>query len=72
MWVALGLQKLLTFFAAKIQMKVFENTLAITVNKFAINELFKLTMLWTTGPLYPIEAALTICVDPEQNFRTQC
>ena len=30
---------------------VFENTLATTVNEIVINELIKLTMLWTTaGP----------------------
>ena len=29
---------------------VFENTLATTVNKFVINKLVKLTMLWTNGP----------------------
>ena len=31
---------------------VFENTLATTVNEFVINELVKLTMLWTTGPIF--------------------
>ena len=37
------------FFAAK-NINVFENTLATTVNEFVINELVRLTMLWTTGP----------------------
>ena len=48
MWVAFALQnaKATHIFAAKM----FENTLATTVNEFVINELFKLTMLWITGP----------------------
>ena len=47
MWVAFELQKLLTFLQQKIN--VFKNTLDKTVNKFVINELVKLMMLWTTG-----------------------
>ena len=31
---------------------VFENALATTVNESVINELVKLTMLWTTGPWF--------------------
>ena len=38
-------------FSSKI-INVFENVLAMTVIKFAINELIKLTMLWTTGPRF--------------------
>ena len=30
--------------------KIFENTLATTVNEFVIKKLVKLTMLWATGP----------------------
>ena len=48
MWVAFALQKLLTFLQQTIN--VFENTFATTVNEFAINELVKLAILWTTGP----------------------
>ena len=33
-----------------ININVFENTLATTVNKFVINKLVKLTVLWTSGP----------------------
>ena len=32
---------------------VFENALATTVNKFVMNKLVKLKMLWTTGPRCP-------------------
>ena len=44
MWVAFAL----TFCIKNIS--VFENTLVTIVNKFVINELIKLTMLWTTEP----------------------
>ena len=44
MWVALAMQKLLTFFEAKISMYL-EKTLATTVNKFVINTFVKLMML---------------------------
>ena len=33
---------------------IFEKTLATTVNEFVINELIKLTMLWTTEPRYSL------------------
>ena len=49
MRVDFALQKLLTFLQQKY-INVFENTSAITVNEIVINELVKLTMLWTTGP----------------------
>ena len=43
---AFALQKLLTFLLQKnIKVRVFQNTLATTVNEFVINELVKLTML---------------------------
>ena len=49
MWVAFAVQKLLTFFSAKnIRMLYIES--AKTVNEMTLNELVKLTMLWTTGP----------------------
>ena len=48
MWVAFAVQKLLTFFQQKnIRILCIES--AKTVNEMALNELVKLTMLWTTG-----------------------
>ena len=41
------MQKLLTCLQQNIN--IFENTLG-TVNEFVINELVKITFLWTTGP----------------------
>ena len=38
-----------SYFCSK-NINVYENTLATTVNKFVINKLIKLTMLWTTRP----------------------
>ena len=53
MWVAFFNAKATHIFAAKISIfNVSENTLATTVNKFVINELVKLTMLWTIGPSF--------------------
>ena len=46
MWVA---SKATQFFCSK-NINVYENTLAITVNVFVINELVNLTMLSATGP----------------------
>ena len=49
MWVAFAVQKLLTFFSAKtIRILCIES--AKTVNEMTLNELVKLTTLWTTGP----------------------
>ena len=49
MWVAFAVQKLLTFFQQKnIRILYIESTK--TVNEMTLNELVKLTMLWTTGP----------------------
>ena len=49
MWVAFAVQKLLTFFQQKnIRILCIES--AKTINEMALNELVKLTMLWTTGP----------------------
>ena len=48
-WVAFAVQKLLTFFSAKnIRILCIES--ARTVNEMTLNELVKLTTLWTTGP----------------------
>ena len=50
MWVAFAVQKLLKFFfsAQNIRILCIESTK--TVNEMTLNELIKLTMLWTTGP----------------------
>ena len=49
MWVAFTVQKLLTNFSAKnIRIVYIES--AKTVNEMTLNELVKLTTLWTTGP----------------------
>ena len=52
MWVAFAVQKLLTFFQQKISEYCILNPLKQfkTVNEMTLNELIKLTMLWTTGP----------------------
>ena len=49
MWVAFAVQKLLTFFSAK-NIRVLYIESAKIVNKMTLNELAKLTTLWTTGP----------------------
>ena len=49
MWVAFAVQKLLTFFQQKnIRILCIESTK--TVNEMTLNEIVKLTTLWTTGP----------------------
>ena len=48
MWVAFAVQKLLTFFQQKISEYCILTTK--TVNEMTLNELVKLTTLWTTGP----------------------
>ena len=50
MWVAFAVQKLLTFFSAK-NIRILYIESAKTVNEMTLNELIKLTTLWTTGPL---------------------
>ena len=49
MWVAFAVQKLLTFFSAK-NFRILYIESAKTVNEMTLNELVKLTTLWTTGP----------------------
>ena len=49
MWVAFAVQKLLTFFSAK-SIRILYIKSAKTVNEMTLNELVKLTALWTTGP----------------------
>ena len=49
MWVAFALQKLLTFFQQKNIRILFIESAKIG-NEMTLNELIKLTMLWTTGP----------------------
>ena len=59
MWVAFAVQKLLTFFSAKnIRLLYLES--AKTVNEMTLNELVKLTTLWTTGPWLTDMLSLTI------------
>ena len=48
MWVAFAMQNLLTFFQQKSRILYIES--AETVNEMTLNELVKLTTLWTTGP----------------------
>ena len=49
-----------THIFAEKSINLFEYTLATTVNEFAINELMKLTMLWTIGPKL-IMLGLCVC-----------
>ena len=49
MWVAFATQKLLTFFSAK-NIRILCIEAAKTINEMTLNELVKLTTLWTTGP----------------------
>ena len=49
MWVAFAVQKLLKFFQQK-NIRILYIESAKTVNEMTLNELVKLTMLWTTGP----------------------
>ena len=49
MWVAFAVQKLLTFFQQK-HFRILYIESAKTVNEMTLNELVKLTTLWTTGP----------------------
>ena len=48
MWVAFAVQKQLTFFGKNIRILYIEP--AKLVNEMTLNELVKLTTLWTTGP----------------------
>ena len=48
-WVAFAVQKLLTFFQQKLS-EYCILYIAKTVNEMTLNELVKLTTLWTTGP----------------------
>ena len=50
MWVAFAVQKLLTFFQQKKNIRILCIESAKTVNEMTLNELVKLTTLWTTGP----------------------
>ena len=52
MWVAFALQKLLTFLQQTICIWIWKYLSYIT--HFVINEFIKLTMLWTTGPRFPM------------------
>ena len=57
MWVAFAVQKLFTFFQEKKNIRILYIESAKTVNEMTLNELVKLTALWTTGPcLLPIQS----------------
>ena len=58
MWVAFAVQKLPTFFSAK-NIRILYTESAKTVNEMTLNELVKLTTLWTTGPRPLLELLLT-------------
>ena len=47
-WVAFAVQKLLTFFQQK-NIRILSIETTKTVNEMTLNELVKLTTLWTTG-----------------------
>ena len=64
MWVAFAVQKLLTFFQQKnIRILCIES--ARTVNEMTLNELVKLTTLWTTGPCNTVTLSIGTYI-PEQ------
>ena len=65
MWVAFLLQKLLTFLQQK-----YHCTSDKTVNNFVINELAKLTMLWTIGPRS--SHYVNPCINVITTFRCRC
>ena len=52
MWVAFA--KATHIFSAK-NIRILYIKSAKTVNEMTLNELVKLTMLWTTGPWFPVE-----------------
>ena len=58
MWVAFAVQKLLNFFSAK-NIRILYIVSAKTVNEMTLNELVKLTTLWTTGPSFSF---MTYCI----------
>ena len=68
MWVAFAVQKLLTFFSAK-NIRILYTEFAKTVNEMTLNELVKLTTLWTTGPwtrrlqtMKTVKAKISLCI----------
>ena len=63
MWVAFAVQKLLTFFATNIRILYIESAKIVT--EMTLNELVKLTTLWTTGP-----SNLPNSADPDQTPRS--
>ena len=50
MWVAFAVQKLLTFFFQQKNIRILYIDSTKTVNEMTLNELVKLTTVWTTGP----------------------
>ena len=52
MWVAFAVQKLATHIFSAKNIRILYIESAKTVNEMTLNELVKLTTLWTTGPRY--------------------
>ena len=68
MWVAFAVQKLLTFVSAQ-NIRILYIESAKTVNEMTLNELVKLTTLWTTGPwclLYDLQPADRLTLLPNR------
>ena len=65
MWVAFAVQKLLTFFQQK-NIRILYIESAKAVNKMTLNELVKLTTLWTTGPWSLIYIRSLLCIAPHK------
>ena len=57
MWVAFAVQKLLTFFFSAKNISILYIESAKTINEMTLNELVKLTTLWTTGPWFRVQVA---------------
>ena len=70
MWVAFAVQKLLTFFSVK-NIRILYIESAKTVNQMTLNELIKLTMLWTNGPCTFLMKKSIIWSYGIHHFRTQ-
>ena len=66
------MQKLLTFFQQK-NIRILYIESAKTVNEMTLNELVKLTTLWTTGPWYQTTMAYKTKInEPGYNISYKC
>ena len=72
-WVAFAEQKLLTFFQQK-NTRILCIESAKTVNEMTLNELVKLTTLWTTGPwsLWSAMSENVFRMCAQERFRSDC